>query len=42
MGFFDYMVLLSAYYTRDSVVTSSLQSYKKAESTLIKEVKELR
>ena len=42
MGFFDYMVLLSAYYTGDSVVTSSLQSYKKAESTLTQEVKELR
>lgn len=42
LGFFDYMILLSAYYAGDSVVTSSLQSYKMAESTLTKEVKELR
>jgi len=42
LGFFDYMILLSAYYAGDSVVTSSLQSYKKAESTLTKEAKELR
>ena len=42
LGYFDYMILLSAYYTGDSVVKSSLQSRSKVESTFIKEVKDLR